>query len=254
MPTEDELRDLLRNEIAPNRLDAKRVVSASRRRRIPQQIAAGGVGALAIAGIAVFGIQTTQFGQGGTVDTASAPYISEDGADQSQPEEGGQAIKLMAAERINLCEAPVADVVPSAFGLQLDVVAPLAAPVGTGPVEATVRMTNAGPEAVTGTTASAPVLTVSQAGIVLWHSNGPVDASAVVVDLEPGASMEYVTTFTPVRCSADDDELEQFRPDLPALPAGQYDLSAVVYFSSDAPTPTTELDLVSGPRAPVVLQ
>lgn len=252
MPTEDELRDLLRNQTAPNRLDAGRVVRASRRRRIPQQIAAGGVGTLAIAAIAVFGIQTTQFGQGAS-DSASAPMMSED-SQESQLGYGGDAVKRLPADRLNLCGAPVTDAAPSYFGLQLEVVAPAVAAAGTAPVQATVRMTNAGTETVTGTTLFGPALTLSQDGVTVWHSNGAVDSSAVLVDLAPGASMEYVTTFTPVLCGPEDDALPEFRSDLPALAPGAYELSAAIDFNSDIPTPTTELDLVTGPRSPLQLQ
>lgn len=254
MATEDDLRDLLRGGSAPNRLDASRVVRRSRARRIPQQIAAGGAGVLAVAGIAFFGIQTTQFGQAG--GSADAPTVAEDSQirDEDLAYEGGDTVKRLPADRINLCGAPVAEAIPGASALQLEVVAPATGAAGGAPLEAAVRLTNTGTERVTGTTLSAPALTLSKDGVTLWHSNGPVDTSAVLVDLEPGASLEYATTFTPVQCAPEDDALPEFRPDLPALPPGDYELSAVIDFSSDAPTETTELELVMGPRAPLRLE
>ncbi len=253
MPTEDELRDLLGRQEAPNHLDPKRIVRSSRARRIPQQIAAGGAGVLAVAGITVLGIQVIPFGQlsGGSPTVAEQSQEADDSTEFSQ---GGDAVKRLPADRINLCGAIVSEPFPSFAPLQLDVIAPASAPAGGDPVAATVRMTNIGIEPVTGTSPSAPAVTLSQDGVTLWHSNGPVDASAVVVDLDPGESMDFAASFIPVRCAPEDDALEQFRPDLPALPAGAYDLSAVIDFTSDVPTPTTEIDLIMGPRAPLVLE
>lgn len=253
MPTEDELRDALRGTSAPNRLDVSKVVRRTRARRLPQQLAAGGAGVAAIAAISIFGIQTSQFTQGSGGTAGSAPTVAED----SQLADGDAetfATKRLPADRINLCGAPVAAAEPGASGLQLDVVSPATAPVGTAPLSATVRLTNTGTERVTGTTLFAPALTLSQNGVTVWHTNGAYDTSAVLVDLEPGASLEYVTVFTPVQCEPQDDELEQFRPDLPAVPAGAYELSAVIDFDSDAPTPTTELELVMGPRSALLLE
>lgn len=249
MPTEDELRELLAAQPAPNRLDAARVVRASRRRRIPQQLAAGGIGTLAIATIAVFGIQTTQFGQGGAgeAESVSAPYVADDsgGSDAS--------MKQLAAEQINRCQEPITPTTPSASGLELTVVSPSASPTGTEPITATVRMTNTGTAPVRGSTFGTPAITLSRDGIVVWHSNGPTDALDVVVDLAPGEWVEYEATFAPVECAPEDDALGQFRSDLPALPAGDYELSALLYFNPEAPAATTELDLVSGPRTPLTL-
>lgn len=254
MPTEDDLRELLRAQAAPNRLDAKQVVRASRRRRIPQQIAAGSVGALAIAGIAVFGIQTTQFGQGGQAESMSAPYVAEDSSGDGGAADSELSMKQLAAEQINRCGAPLTDTVPSATGLVLEVVDPLTATAGPGPITATVRMTNTGTEPVAGSTFGSPALTLSRDGIVLWHSNGATEALDVVVDLAPGQSIDYTTTFVAVECAAEDEDRGEFRTDLPALPPGAYDLSALFYFDSGAPRQTTELDLISGPLAPITLQ
>ena len=115
-------------------------------------------------------------------------------------------------------------------------------------------MTNTSAEPVRGTTYTVPAVILSQDGIVVWHTNGAVDANAIVVDLEPGASMQYSAWFEPVRCTADDETFEAFPAGLPPAGAGSYELSAAIDFAPDVPTATTELDLVTGPRMPIVLE
>jgi hypothetical protein len=66
--------------------------------------------------------------------------------------------------------------------------------------------------------------------------------------------MEFPATFEPVRCAPEDEDLEAFRPDLPAAGAGTYQISAALDFSSDQITATTEAFLVSGPPMPIVLE
>jgi hypothetical protein len=54
-----------------------------------------------------------------------------------------------------------------------------------------------------------------------------------------------------------DDEAESFRADLPAVPAGVYDVSAAIDFQPDASMAqqgTPGVDLVTGPLEPITLQ
>ena len=183
---------------------------ASRARRIPQQLAAGGAGVLAVAGITVLGIQVIPFGQlsGGSPTVADQ---SQEAPDSTEFSQGGDAAKRLPADRINLCGAVVVRRRSRASRRCSSTWSPRpthrSAPT---PVTATVRMTNTGTDAVTGTTPSAPALTLSQDGITLWHSNGPVDPPPWSSTSDPGESMDFAATFTPVRCSAEDDALEQF--------------------------------------------
>ncbi len=66
--------------------------------------------------------------------------------------------------------------------------------------------------------------------------------------------MQFPASFEPVRCDPEDEALEAFRPGLPPVGSGSYELSAAIDFSSDMPTETTELDLVTGPRMPITLE
>lgn len=246
--TENDLRELLASVPTPeHRLDASTIIARSRLRRLPRQLGAGAVGILAIAGIAVVTVPSMLVTPPTTISTMEQPA-----ADSSTE----SMIKRAPADRLNLCTAPIAEVAPSRLGLQLDVVLPASAPVGTAPVEAVVRLTNTSAATVTGTTGPAPAITLSQNGLTLWHSNGPEDSSAVLINLAPGETLEYAASFVPVRCDVDDDLAEQFRPDLPPLPAGIYELSAAIDFLPDAPPTdgsTPGLDLVTGPRAFVTL-
>jgi hypothetical protein len=243
VPDENFLRDEFAKTTAPNTLDATRIIARSRARRVPRQIAAGAVGALAIVGITVVGLQVTQAHSPVTM-TAGEAY------DQSAPA-GPEisAIKRAPADKINLCTGTLAEVAPSQYGLRLDVTLPLSVDAGTGAVAAIVRLTNTSASEVIGSTPASPALTLSQDGVVLWHSNGPTDYTPVAVDLAPGASVDYSASFVAVRCGVDDDSAESFGTDLPALEPGTYQLSALMDFTADPAMAqlTTELDLVSGP-------
>lgn len=252
MPDESDLRDLFEKSSAPNTLNADRIIAKSRARRLPKQVGAGLVSTLAVAGIFVVAINTSSLTSDAPAPMSMEQSDSAGGASDTQE----SIIKRAPADRINLCTAPVADVAASVYGLQLDVQFPATAPIGTAPVEGTVRMTNVSAAHVVGTTAASPAITLSQNGVVQWHSNGPMIMSVVNVDLEPGQSIEYPASFTPVKCDVEDDTAEAFRADLPALHAGDYELSALIDFSADESIITdgvTYLDLVSGPRSPITL-
>lgn len=248
MPIEDDLRDLFAASAEPpRRIDAKRVIARSRQRRLPRQLAIGVVGTLAIAGIVVVSLPTL-LPQPATLSEASgaAPNV-----------QAFDSAKRAPAEKLNLCAGALVDPPPSVYGLRLDVAFPATAPLGTEPIQGTVRLTNTGQDAVTGSTAASPAITLSQGGTVLWHSNGPTIDVAVTVDLAPGQSMEYPASFSPVRCEVQDDAAESFRAGLPAVAAGAYYLSAAIDFLPDASMPqqpTPGLDLVSGPVSEIVLQ
>ncbi|MCU1580110.1 MAG: hypothetical protein JWP19_2314 [Rhodoglobus sp.] len=252
-PTEDDIRDLFASTSPGRPLDARRIIARSRARRLPRQLAMGAIGTLAVAGIAVVGIQSI-------VRQPEASIMSQ--TDAAAPSvEGGQSFdtttKRAPAAKINLCAGTVAEAAPSLYGLRLDVAFPETAPAGASAIQGTVHLTNTGSETVTGTTAAAPAITVSQGGVVLWHSNGPMIDLAVTVDLAPGQSMDYSASFTPVRCDVADDEAESFRADLPVLPAGGYYLSAAIDFQPDASMAqqgTPGVDLVTGPVTPITLK
>ena len=218
------------------------------------KIAAGSVFTLALGGLivaSVLGIgslvrpavSAAQADDAGSSDVAEVPAA--DPATAS-----GSDIKRAPAERINLCTGTVAEVAPSESGLQLDVHFADSAKAGTDSIRGTVTLTNTGSDTVTGYTAASPALTLSQDGIVVWHSNGPMIELARDVALAPGESLEYDASFTPVVCGVDDDLAELgFAEDLPAAPAGEYQLSAMIDLLGDSTA-----DLVSGPTSTITLE
>jgi len=251
MATEPNLRDLLRGDTPTLRaIDTEAVIRRSKTRRLPAQIGIGGAFTLAIGGLGVAGLQ----GLDGTQSSSdSATTMSEQAPDQGrdgvQGTTEGEAttggIKRAPADRINLCGGTLAEVAPSETGLVLTVDFP-DSPVGTAPVFGTVTLTNTGTRQIAGYSSPTPAITLSQAGIVLWHSNGPTIQSIQDVLLAPGESLDYQASFTPVVCSVDDDTAEAFRTDLPPVAAGEYQLSAAADISVDGVA-----ELVTGPTQTV---
>lgn len=265
-------------------IDSKAVLRRARRRRLPRQIAVGTAVSLAAVGIGVAGISGIGSGSGASSTAGDAASLPESGADPSdvdqsdvdqpkvgQPGEGSSGgvtdpgidpgtapsdgISRAPAEKLNGCGAELADVAPSATGLVLTTEFPDVAAADGGSVEGIVRMTNTGTTTVQGLTAAVPAITLSADGITLWHSNGAMIMSATVVDLQPGASLEYRAGFSAVRCSAEDDAAQQFRDGLPAVPPGGYQVSAAIDFAPSAGSGEAPiLDLISGPLEQIELK
>jgi hypothetical protein len=248
MATEPNLRELFRGETPPLRpIDTASVIRRSKTRRLPAQVGIGGVFALAIGGLGVAGLQGLGGSQTVTSTSQQAPAESgaESGLDAPQTLQGDAGIKRAPAERLNLCGGALAELAPSSTGLELTLAFP-DAPVGTESVIGTATLTNTGTEPVVGYTSAAPAITLSQAGTVLWHSNGPTIMMARDVSLAPGESFEYAASFTPVVCSTEDDLAESFRTDLPPVPAGEYTVTAAADVVLDGVA-----ELVTGPGTTV---
>jgi hypothetical protein len=260
MASDPNLRDLFHaggsaDAPAGHAIDTDAVIRRARRRRLPAQVGFGGAAALLVGGIVVGGVQ----GVAGISTTTSS---SESAASDAEPElaplstgegfmdAGGTEgeLKRAPAERINLCGGTVAEVAPSPSGLVLTAAFP-DAPVGSERVEGTVTLTNTGASPVTGYTSATPAVTLSQGGVVMWHSNGPTIMMIRDVALAPGESIDFAASFTPVVCGVEDDLAEGFRADLPAAPAGEYQVSA----AADVTVGDT-LELVTGPAETVRLE
>lgn len=253
-PTEDELRAALQGGNPSGEIDLDAVLRRSRRRRRPRVLLAGAAGVLAVAAIVVpvsvsaingqgFGVSSTASGADTAAEPEAATGESGDSADSDQ------ALQRAPADKLNLCTGALSGVAPAASGLVLTVAAVEAAATETA-IPVVVSLTNTGTERITGTTAANPAITLSREGITLWHSNGPQIMMAVVVDLAPGASMQYETTFEPVVCGIADDEGESFRTDLPAAGPGDYGLSAALDLLSD----NGVSELITGPVTPITLR
>jgi len=257
MPDEAELRQRFHDDEPAGTIDLDAVLRRSRARRRPRVAAAAVVSSLAALAIVVpvFSVASQQTGTLSAGSAASAPDkaappLAVEGGGAS----GSTATKPDPAAKLNLCAAPLATPAPAADGLVLTVQAVDAA-AGARSIPVTVTLTNTGGERVTGSLSPFPTLTLSRDGIVLWHSNGAVPSLAQQLDLAPGASTTFSSTFEPVVCGAEDDAQPSFRTDLPGAGPGSYLLSAAL----DVNPTTTDAGgdvgavLVTGPTSPVTL-
>ncbi len=258
MPTESELRRQFHDDEPHGSIDLDAVLRRSRARRRPRVAALAIVSSLAVVGIVVpvsISVASQQTGTLSAGSAASAP----DSATAPKALQGGSAsgsggIKRAPAEKINLCTGTLAAPAPAEDGLVLTV-QPVDAAAGARDIPVTVTLTNTGAQQVTGSLSPFPTLTLSRDGTVLWHSNGAVPSLAQQIDLAPGASTTFSTTFEPVVCGVEDDEQPSFRAELPAAGPGDYRLSAALDFSPTAAGASGSGDavLVTGPTSPVTL-
>ena len=240
MADEFELRGMLQREAAGARspeLDTGRLVRRSRARRLPRQLAAGGAMAVAVLGLGVgaaSGIrmlsptpEMSTAGGGAEATDESVDTFGEDGPqEESGGESAGGSISLAPAYKINACggmlSAAPADGV-TGVGVTLDF--PDEATV-SGPVWGTVEVTNDTGEPLRGVMSEIAATTLSQGGLVLWHT--PRLDRTLPVELQPGESTTVEASFEPRVCSAEDEALMDFPADLPPVGPGQYDVSVAL--------------------------
>ena len=252
MPNETDLRDAF--AAGPSHrttVNAKTVIARSKRRRLPRQIGTGSVFTLAAAGIAVGGVSAFSNSSVPAATTnASASQAEASSSDttvdvSSLPQHAG---KRIPAEGINACGQQLAVRDAAANGLVLTAHFPYANAT-TGPVEGTVTLTNTGDTTVDGWSID-PTITLSQNGLVLWHGTNLSNEAGVQTHLEPGESVDFATSFEPVVCSADDETGSTLPSNLPAAPAGEYQVSAAMDISGDA----YDAILVTGPAQTITLR
>lgn len=241
---EPTLRHLFGESPAPD-IDVSRVIRRSRARRAPRVLGAGAFAVLAVGAIAYGGFAGLAGLTGGTAsDAGSAPMMEESGEDLSAT--SGSLHK--GTQGLSVCAQPVATIPPSETGLILSVKFPSVGEVGAASVDGIVTMTNRGTETATWSTEFAPTITVSQGGIVVWHSH-VADEVSTPIDLDPGESVDYPASFTPVVCDLDDEQPGAFRSDLPSAPPGQYEVSAAIDVYGNGTTA-----IIGGPSQTVTLR
>jgi len=254
--TESDLRDLLQGPDPEGRtaIDLDAVLRRARARRRPRVIAATAAGAFALVGVLTPVVVVSQ-----QQAKQESLLVAEDasGGTAEAPMAGDTALVGMpSAATLNSCGEAVVDI-PSSNGLVLEVT-PLAATAGSANIPIDVTLRNDGSVRLVGVTASQPIVTFSRDGVVLWHTAGVQDSSGVIVDLDPGESMTYATTFEPLICTADDEpeavegDADGLREDLPAAGVGSYRLSAAIDFLPE--DETAAVVVVTGPAAPVELR
>jgi hypothetical protein len=248
---DDAIRDLLRSAArgAPgtSTLDVPRVLARSKRRRTAHRALVAGVGATVVAasGATVFAVAALP---SGTPQVLSSP-VDVPGPGSDDPATSG--ISLAPPEKVNGCGGPLAEIAPVESGLVATPHFPETAPADGGEVQGTVTLTNGGTARAVGWTQARPAITVSENGITVWHSNGPMIQMAVEIDLGPGESMDIPATLSALRCDTVDEESESFREDLPPLAPGTYGVSAIVpFYPEDSSAP----QYVQGPLTTITLQ
>ena len=260
MPTEAELREQFHDNDRPAGHDAinlDAVLRRSRARRRPRVAAIAVVGSLAMLAVVVPVGVSTVLGQPGPFSASSGSTAGDSNglkAPESGPDAAGGAVDgggigLAPTQKVNLCTGTLAELAPASNGLLLTV-EPVEAKATDRDIPVTVTLTNTGSTEFSGSASPFPVLTLSRDAIVLWHSNGAVPSLAAVINLAPGASVQFSTTFEPLVCGVADDERSTFRSELPAAGTGSYRLSAVLEVTAD----TGSSVVVSGPAAAVTLR
>jgi len=207
-------------------IDTASVIRRAKRRRLPAKVATGAAAVLVLGGVSVVGYQSLAAQAPTAETTALKSEDSRSTTDSAEIYAEPEPLRRYYASELSECAEPARTPALGDSWLDLSVDFPDAA-IGTSSVEGVVTLTNNSDETVVGYTAASPSITLAQDGIVLWHSNGAMIAVAVEVDLEPGESMEYLATFSPVLCSSEED-FEQLGEKLPPLPSGDYDVSAAI--------------------------
>jgi hypothetical protein len=242
MADESELRSMLQREAAAAgtpELDPSRLVRRSKARRLPRQVAAGSALAVAVLGLGIgtaSGIrmlnppaEMSSAGGGSEATDEGASTLSEEEAlPESSGGEGGDAaggggIELAPAYKINACGGMLGTVPEDGLtGVSVEVAFPEAADV-SGTVRGSVEITNDTGEPLRGAMSELAATTLSQDGLVLWHT--PRVDRTLRVDLDPGESTTLSASFEPLVCSVEDEGRQDFPPDLPPVDPGQYEVS-----------------------------
>lgn len=245
MVNEEELRAHLTSSEQPAiEIDTAAIISRSKARRRPRQLAVGAVGLLAaaslvFAGVATFPRNDTVTSAGIAVDEASSRAESDAGADASES-------YLAPSDSViaNACGAFVPSTSASPYGLALELELP--SPVtASGSAFGTVRLTNTSETAVTGTTASVPDVNLTRDGVSVSHSPDQQILSVIPVNLQPGQSIEFAISLRVYDCTSIDSG--------GMLDPGTYAVSTSLGFVPTDPDDGEAAEVRSAPL-PIVLQ
>jgi hypothetical protein len=246
MPTELEIRQMLLATDVPavQLADFSHMIRVSRRRRLPKQALVGAVTGAAVVSLGTAG-RTGFLRQQTAPNLPAAKALPAPTSSQTPPSHGG---KRLPADQLQRCGSAVLHPAASRLGLVLTTEFPSVVSRTAGSVDGYVVLTNTSSATVSGYVLGAPTVTFAEGGITRWHSFAGSDPKRIGIELKPGRSYRFATTFSPVVCSSSDEE-QGGRSDLPAAPAGRYELSAAVDFLGDFGA-----DLVTGPSAEVTVR
>ncbi len=242
MRTETDLRDFLRGSESPGAgsLDARAVIARSKRRRLPKQIGMGGLATLAVGGISVIGIQNF-------APSVAPPQIQAEDSTMGRDSSAGSSSAMERAplDKLNLCGGPRAEVAASDTGLVATAEFP-DAPAGRTAIDGAVTVVNSSGASVSATITSAPLITLTRDGIVVWHTTGVSVATVTPITLAAGEATRLGASLTPLECTSDDELGTGFGDELPALPPGRYGISAAIEVILDS---TGIAETITGPES-----
>ena len=232
MPTDAELRTLFHDAAAPRAsLDAAAIIRHSKRRRLPQQLGAGSVLTLAVAGIGVASINGLQgLAPMSASETAADAPMGESwvGADGAVP----------WSTRLSECStpAPATEAAHSALSVSVEI------PDGRAgdTIAGSVLLTNSSADPFSGWV-TPPIVYVIADGIAVAH-NGAEASSAMRIELAPGESRSLIAAVDTVHCEHD----ASAGADSPLEP-GQYEVVATVTITSDPDGPAAISSNTDGP-------
>jgi hypothetical protein len=254
----DELHEALRgaaDAATPRAIDVDAVLHASRaRRRARRSAVVGGAGAvaavLAVGGL-VFGLQQgvgpTSGGAPAAVESAESGEAPA-GQDSAGTPESATGFLTHPADVIR-CGAPAAATSDAATSALVVAVTPPRAVAPGRAASATVTIANPGGTRIEGELWTMPVIAVVDHGTTVSRSL-PADAAAVPISLEPGESTTVTGAIETTRCSTADAATPGPATSPEPLPAGAYELVAVVGF---APAGGEPMHLVS-PLVPLTIR
>ncbi|EAR25062.1 hypothetical protein A20C1_00701 [marine actinobacterium PHSC20C1] len=201
MVDENELRARLSGgELPAIEIDTSAVISRSKARRRPRQLAVGTVGVLAAASLVFAGVNTFPRAD----DMNSAISMLED--ESSGARNGSEALDssdFQSSPATGLCGTTMPSEATAPFGLSLELTLP-AEVVASGSAYGTVRLTNTSDDAVMGSTASVPDVNLLRDSVVISHSPDAQILSVMPVNLQPGQSVEFPVAIDILDCTTID--------------------------------------------------
>lgn len=233
-------------ETPASSIDVSSVIRRSRARRAPRLLGAGAVAVLAIGGLAYGGFSGLS-GLGGVStasDSGGAAPMEDSDSELWSTADDSNAAKITT---VGFCGSPTTPLAVIETGLELSVDFPAVAKVGAASVGGVATLTNTGQEPVVGSTFAAPMITLSRDDTVVWHSFP--NRKPLPLDLDPGESIAFEASFSPAVCGPEDDLNGAMRDELPAVPAGDYEVFAETDVYSAAGT-----TLVRGPSQAITLE
>jgi hypothetical protein len=217
--TESDLRDLLQGPGPEGRgtIDLDAVLSRTRRRRRPRVIAAQALGSVALVGVL------------GTAVVIAIPradpavqMIAEDAAG-----DGDEAASAPEADDTTLrtvydsCDERLHTPTPLGWSVAVALGTDTVASDGSGDLDVSVSLRNDTPREATGV-ADLASLAIVRDGFVVAHGI-PVEPTGTRIELAPDAAFTWDVVVAVASCD----------PSAAALPAGEYQVRAVVEFLAD---------------------